>query len=90
MSACKRDARIAQQLHRFYAEVVGRIADATRIRVCGPGEARIELQKKIAGVKALAPRLEAVEPCDRLTKAQFIAKVKEAYGVPVRRMMARG
>ena len=42
-----------------------------------------------AGIKALAPRLEAVEPCDKLTKAQFIAKVKLEYGVPVRRMTAR-
>lgn len=85
----KRDARIALQLDRFYGEVIDAIRDAARIRVCGPGEARVELQKKIEQVKTLAPRLEAVEPCDKLTRAQFVAKVKEEYGLPVRRMTAR-
>lgn len=85
----KRDARIALQLDRFYGEVIDAIRDAARIRVCGPGEARVELQKKIEQIKTLAPRLEAVEPCDKLTKAQFIAKVKEEYGLPARRMTAR-
>ncbi len=85
----RRDARIAAQLDRYYAAIIANLGDAARIRVCGPGEARVELQKKIAGVKGLEGRLEAVEPCDKLTKAQFIAKVKEAYGVPARRMTAR-
>lgn len=85
----RRDARIALQLDRFYGEVVENVRDAARIRICGPGEARIELRKKIEQIKTLAPRLEAVEPCDKITKAQFVAKVKEAYGLPVRRMTAR-
>ena len=85
----RRDARLTAQHDRFYGEVIERIRDAARIRVCGPGEARVELQKKIAGIKALAPRLEAVEPCDKITKAQFIAKVKLEFGVPVKRMTAR-
>ncbi len=89
ISESRRDGRIAGQLDRFYAEVIDSIRDAARIRICGPGEARIELRKKIEGIKALAPRLEAVEPCDRITKAQFIAKVKQDYGVPVRRMAGR-
>ncbi|HPF69715.1 MAG TPA: hypothetical protein PLQ13_03515 [Candidatus Krumholzibacteria bacterium] len=85
----RRDARIGHQLDRFYDAVIEEIHDAARIRICGPGLARLELQKKIDGIKALAPRLEAVEPCDRITQSRFIAKVKESYGVPVRRMAAR-
>lgn len=85
----RRDARIATQLDRYYAGIIADISDAARIRICGPGEARIELQKKIEGIKSMEGRLEAVEPCDKLTRAQFIAKVKEAYGLPARRMTAR-
>lgn len=85
----RRDARIATQLDRYYSEIIANIGDAARIRVCGPGEARVELQKKIEGIRTMVGRLEAVEPCDKLTKAQFIAKVKEAYGLPTRRMTAR-
>lgn len=85
----RRDARIALQLDRFYGEVIENIRDAARIRICGPGEARIELQKKIEQIKTLAPRLEAVEPCGKLTRAQFVARVKQEYGLPARRMTAR-
>ena len=88
MPESRRAARIARQLDRFYAAVLAGIGDAARIRVCGPGKARLELRRKIEANRALAPRLEAVEPCGKLTEAQFIAKVKEEFGVPAKRMAA--
>jgi hypothetical protein len=81
----RRDGRIVRQLDKFYDAVMDTVRDAARIRVCGPGEARVELQKKIAAHHEMGPRLEAVEPCDRITMARFIARVKQEYGVPVAR-----
>lgn len=85
VSESRREARIAQQLDRYYNDLLTVLAGADRIHVCGPGGAKRELRKRILAQRDLAPRLEAVEPCDRLTRAQFVAKIKEVFGVPIKR-----
>jgi hypothetical protein len=85
VSESRRDARIARQLDRYYDELMRVIAGADRIHVCGPGEAKRELSKRIAADRELASRLETVEPCDKLTRGQFVAMIREVFGVPVKR-----
>jgi len=85
VSESRRDARIAQQLGRYYDDLLAELAGAGRIHVCGPGEAKLELRKRILADRELAPGLEAVEPCDRITQAQFVAMIKEVFGVPIKR-----
>ena len=86
VSESRRDARISQQLERYYGDLMHILAGADRIHVCGPGEAKRELSKRILANRELAPRLVAVEPCDRITRAQFVARIKEVFGVPIKRM----
>lgn len=86
VSESRRDARIAQQLDRYYDELLEILAGATRIHVCGPGEAKLELSKRIQADRELGPRLETVEPCDRLTRGQFVAMIKEVFGIPIKRV----
>ena len=85
VSESRRDARIAQQLDRYYDQLIQALAAADRIHVCGPGEAKLELSKRIQSNRELAPRLQTVEPCDKLTRGQFVAMIKEVFGVPIKR-----
>jgi hypothetical protein len=78
----KREERYGHHLAFYYDAVVGEIGDAVSILIMGPGEAKLELQKRIEHTKTLAKRIVGVKPSDKLTDAQITAKVKEFYNIP--------
>jgi hypothetical protein len=74
----QRDRQFAAHLGKYYDEVVTRVRDADAILIFGPGEAKGELQKRLAG-KGLGERIVGVETIDKVTDPQFVAKVRQHY-----------
>lgn len=60
----QRDRQFAAHLAKYYDEVVTRIKDADAILLLGPGEAKGELQKRLAG-KGSASGSSASRPSTR-------------------------
>jgi hypothetical protein len=65
-------------LNRYYDEVIAHIRDAESILLFGPGEAKGELEKRLA-TKALAGRIVGVETADKMTAPQIAAKVRRRF-----------
>jgi stalled ribosome rescue protein Dom34 len=72
--------RLQHQMRRYLQEVVEAVRGADAIVIFGPGEAKQALAREIHRIKALAPRLVAVERSDKLTERQFVAKVRRYFG----------
>lgn len=69
------------QYHAFYRQIMEQLVDSDAIAVFGPGEAKGEFAKEIAAVNGLREKIRTVEPCDRMTENQFIAKVREYFAL---------
>ena len=65
-------------LRSYYDAVIAELVDAEQVLILGPGEAKLELKKRLVEVK-LGPKLVEVETADRLTEGQLVAKVKEYF-----------
>lgn len=74
----QRDRKYANQLKKYYDEVITVIRGADAIQIFGPGEAKGELEKRIGqiGLKAHMPAIEAT---DKMTDRQISAKVREHF-----------
>ncbi len=84
VSVTKYNDRLAHQLHDFYSRIISKIASAEKIYILGPGLAKKELKTEIEKRKDLAPKLMRVEPSDKMTDPQLVAKVKSFFGVKVK------
>lgn len=62
-------------LDKFYDEIISHLRDAELILIFGPGEAKGELVKRIAGSK-LSGRIVSIETVDKMTDRQIAAKVR--------------
>ena len=62
-------------LDNYYDKVIAHIGDAESILLFGPGEAKGELEKRLAG-KGLGGRIVGVETADKMTAPQIAAKVR--------------
>ena len=65
-------------LNRYYDEVISHILDAESILLFGPGEAKGELEKRLAS-KGLGGRIIGVETTDKMTERQIAAKVRKHF-----------
>ena len=65
-------------LNRFYAGVIAAIGDAESILIFGPGEAKVELKKRLEHAK-LGGHIIAMETADKMTDRQIAAKVREYF-----------
>jgi stalled ribosome rescue protein Dom34 len=75
----KRDKRYMHHLERYYEQVVDAVADARRILVLGPGEAKVELKNRIEKSRVKMKPVINVEPSDKLTEPQILARIREYY-----------
>ena len=71
--------RINLQLTKYYRQIITVLRDATSIFIMGPGEAKIEFEKVLKQYKPMKKRLVKVEPADKMTKNQMVARVKKFY-----------
>ena len=75
----KRDRRFEDHLDKYYDAVIALLHDADSILIMGPGEAKGELQKRIA-VRHGSKPVTAVETTDKLTDGQIDAEVRQHFG----------
>lgn len=74
----QQDRKFTNELNKYYNEVITVIRDADTIKIFGPGEAKGELQKRIAH-EGLVAHILAIETTDKMTDHQISAKVRDAF-----------
>jgi len=77
----QRDRQFAAHLEKYYDEVIAQVHDAEAILILGPGEAKGELEKRLAS-KGLGARIVGVETVDKMTDHQIAAKVRQHFQNP--------
>jgi stalled ribosome rescue protein Dom34 len=73
-----RDRKFAGHLSKYYDEVIAVIRDAESILIFGPGEAKVELGKRLEGEK-LGSRVAGIETVDKMTDHQIAAKTRQHF-----------
>ncbi len=79
VTAEKSNQRRRHQIKEFFDKVIENISDAEYIYLFGPGQAKKEISLELKNIPALATKVLAVEPADKMTEPQIIAKVKNFY-----------
>ena len=75
----KIERRHKGHLHHYYQNIIHQISDGKKIFIFGPGEAKTELEKEIKKVHDLAAKIIAVEPADKMSDHQIVAKVRNFF-----------
>jgi hypothetical protein len=73
-----REREFTGHLNIFYDAVIACIRDAEAILIFGPGEAKGELEKRLAS-KELSGRIVGIETVDKMTDRQIAAKVRQRF-----------
>ena len=74
----QRDKQFTVHLNKYYDRVISHIRDAESILLFGPGEAKGELEKRLAN-KGLGGRIVGIETVDKMTDRQIAAKVRQHF-----------
>ena len=74
----QQDRQDIGHLNTYYDEVIAQLRDAEFILLFGPGEAKGELEKRLAN-KGLGGRIVAIETVDKMTDRQIAAKVRQHF-----------
>ena len=74
----RQDRRFDDLLSKYYDEVISYLRDATSILILGPGEAKVELQKRLED-HGLSDRVVAIKTADKLTNDQIAAEVRQHF-----------
>jgi hypothetical protein len=69
------DRQFIGRLNKFYGTVISRLRDADALLIFGPGEAKSELEKRLAHEK-IRVNITNVETADKMTDRQIVAKVE--------------
>jgi hypothetical protein len=77
----KVEERRKHHLRGYYKQIIKVIADAHRVLIFGPGEAKIQFEKEIKKSKELKAKIAAVERADKMTERQIAAKVRDFFGL---------
>lgn len=75
------DIRLNKQtaaLNTFYDEVISHLSSAQAILICGPGEARLELKKRMDAKHPTKAKVD-LEVADRMSEAQVVARVRKHF-----------
>jgi hypothetical protein len=74
----KRQNAFTRHLNIYYDAVIAAIRDAEAIFISGPGEAKVELKKRLLK-KNFAGQVKGVETADKITDRQFAIKVRKLF-----------
>jgi hypothetical protein len=74
----QRDRQYTSHLNKYYDEVIACIREADSILLFGPGDAKGELEKRLAA-KGLGGRVVGFETVDKMTDRQIAAKVRQHF-----------
>jgi hypothetical protein len=72
------DNKYAEHLKKFYEKIIAQIRDAEVVLIMGPGEAKIEFEKRLVHEKVNVP-VVGVETVDKMTAPQIAAKVRKYF-----------
>lgn len=72
------DRRFVNHLNGYYDAVISLLRNADTIWIFGPGEAKIELRKRLEH-QGLGDRMANVETVDKMTNRQIAAKVRQHF-----------
>jgi stalled ribosome rescue protein Dom34 len=72
------DNKYLEHLNKFYEKVIDHLRGAEAVLIFGPGEAKGELEKRIAHEKVNV-QIVAIETADKLTERQIAAKVRDYF-----------
>ena len=75
-----RDRRFAGHLDRYYDEVIAAVSGADSILILGPGEAKLELAKRLRD-EGHGQRIAGVETTDKMTDHQVAAEARKRFRV---------
>ena len=70
-----RDRRFDDHLSTFYDEVIACLSDIDAILILGPGEAKVELQKRLEAQEP-SGRVVGIEAADKMTDGQIAAQIR--------------
>jgi hypothetical protein len=73
-----RDRQFQNHLNSYYDDVIATIGDAQSLQIFGPGEAKVELVKRLKD-KGFGGHIFAIETVDKMTDRQIAAKVREHF-----------
>ena len=73
-----RHRELTEHLNIYYDEVVSCIREAESILIFGPGEAKGDLKKRLEKDK-LSGHIVGIEPADKMTDPQIVAKVRGQF-----------
>ncbi len=74
----KRQRVLTGELNDYYDVVLGAVRNAASLLICGPGEAKGELKKRLEK-HGLGARITSVETVDKLTDGQIAAKTRRHF-----------
>jgi len=77
----KKTKRKNNQLKDYFKSILRKTKDANGIYIFGPADAKTNLKKIVEQEKTLTKKLRRVDPSDKLTENQMVAKVKEVFKV---------
>ena len=72
------DRRYGNRLNGYYDGVISLLRNADSIWIFGPGEAKVELKKRLER-EELGGRIESVDTVDKMTDRQIAAKVRQHF-----------
>ncbi|CAG0983692.1 hypothetical protein ANRL4_02033 [Anaerolineae bacterium] len=72
------DRRYLNHLNKYFDEIITHLRQADLILVFGPGEAKIEFQKRLEA-QGLDGRILAVESADKMSDAQLAAEIRSRF-----------
>jgi hypothetical protein len=73
------EVKLTDALNNYYDEVITCLTGVDSILLFGPGEAKGELQRRMAACN-LEKRIVGIETTDKMTENQIAAKVKQYFG----------
>jgi hypothetical protein len=80
----RRQGALTRELNVYYDAVIAALGDFKTVLLFGPGEAKGELRKRLTHAN-LGERIAAVEPSDKMTDQQIVAKVRAFFKVALPR-----
>ncbi len=72
------DRRFTNHLNKYYDDVIAYIRNASSILVFGPGEAKVELKKRLDNEK-IKNRSVEIETVDKMTDNQIAVKIRQYF-----------
>jgi len=73
-----RDRRFNGHLNQYYDEVLALLQDVDALLIFGPGEAKIEFQKRLES-RSTCSQFIIIEHTDKLTDNQIVAEVRQHF-----------